>query len=250
MASRGRDSIRLSTYDELFSNSRSAERKKVTFTDSRNHRRRSAGSEKRSELLTVLQKQRVLVDENAIHFVAEARSGKRADARNSVFKLAKRYEVLPDREHVQQIKYLYGKVKENEDSGDEAWDKSVAQLPGRLDIKAVMSISQGQDTGETLLVAMDEMKRESEQLGEDGDVVTQEPVAKEATEIDAGLLCQESISECGSPSSPVDIKDEKDEDSCSEEEVELDEEAMQCKNAWQASSHGLHRYLSPALAAL
>ncbi|OEH74372.1 hypothetical protein cyc_06009 [Cyclospora cayetanensis] len=159
-----KDSIRLSTYDELFNTTPKPSASTLKKLRSVKH----AG--KGSELVAALRRQRVVVDERAIHFVAEARAGKRADARNSVFKLAQKYRVLPDSEHVQRIKQLYGKVKENEDSGDEEWDKASAKLPGKLELAAFLKLLHKDDAHEHLLDEMEEINQETADLPSDVEI--------------------------------------------------------------------------------
>lgn len=187
-SSKKSDSIQLSTYDELFSTSRAPQ--KGTLKRFRSLKRRSVQAGKGSELFAVLQKQRVVVDERAIHFVAEARAGKRADARNSVFKLAQRYQVLPDREHVQRIKQLYGRVKENEDSGDEEWDKASAKLPGKLDAAAFLKLVQKDGGHDHLLDEMEEINQETADLGDD--IVTHEEITDTTALAELDMILEEN----------------------------------------------------------
>lgn len=187
-SSKKNDSIRLSTYDELFS--ASPKPNKGCLKKLRSLKRKSIQGSKGSELFAVLQRQRVVVDERAIHFVAEARSGKRADARNSVFKLAQRYQMLPDREHVQRIKQLYGRVKENEDSGDEEWDKASERLPGKLDQEAFLRIFQKDSGGEHLLNEMEEINQETQELTDD--VVTKEELNEDTAIQELDMIIEDS----------------------------------------------------------
>lgn len=222
-----KDSIRLSTYDELFS--ASPKPQKATLKKFRSIKRKSVQSGKGSELFAALQKQRVVVDERAIHFVAEARAGKRADARNSVFKLAQRYQVLPDREHVQRIKQLYGKVKENEDSGDEEWDKASARLPGKLDQAAFLKLVQKDSGHEHLLNEIEEINQETADLS--GDVVTQEVVTDATTLNELDMILEDTEKRFGSEDEGAGKSEE--EGASESSDVEFDDDDMDTLNSMQ-----------------
>ncbi|KAL8445973.1 hypothetical protein Emag_004938 [Eimeria magna] len=220
MASSKSDSIRLSTYDELFSSPPKPQ--KGALKKLRSLKRRSVQAGKGSELFAALQKQRVVVDERAIHFVAEARAGKRADARNSVFKLAQRYQVLPDREHVQRIKQLYGKVRENEDSGDEEWDKASSKLPGKLDKDAFLKLVQKDSDHQHLLTEMEEINQETADLADD--IVTHEELKESSAVQELDMILEEeekkSDSEEGKPQERPPVGSEE------ESDVEFDDEDL------------------------
>ena len=222
-----KDSIRLSTYDELFSSPPKGP-PKSSLKKFRSFRRRSVQQGKGAELFAALQKQRVVIDEKAIHFVAEARAGKRADARNSVFKLAQRYQVLPDRERMQRIKQLYGIVKENEDSGDEAWEGSDTKLPGKLDPEAYLRLIRKQDSEdhEHLLNEMEEINQETAGLSED--VVTPEGITDEHTLNELEMIIEENEKKSSSESEQSKTEEEEDEDKSSDEDsdVDFDEDDM------------------------
>ncbi|XP_026194355.1 uncharacterized protein LOC34622271 [Cyclospora cayetanensis] len=212
-----KDSIRLSTYDELFNTTPKPSASTLKKLRSVKH----AG--KGSELVAALRRQRVVVDERAIHFVAEARAGKRADARNSVFKLAQKYRVLPDSEHVQRIKQLYGKVKENEDSGDEEWDKASAKLPGKLELAAFLKLLHKDDAHEHLLDEMEEINQETADLP--SDVVTQEEITDTSTITELDMIMHETEKK---------IDEEEEEEAGSEDsDVEFDEEDLKTLNSMQ-----------------
>ncbi|CDJ61247.1 hypothetical protein, conserved [Eimeria maxima] len=195
-----KDSIRLSTYDELFSSPPKPQ--KSSLKKFKSFKRRSVQLGKGAELFAALQKQRVVIDEKAIHFVAEARTGKRADARNSVFKLAQKYQILPDRERVQRIKQLYGKVKENEDSGDEAWDNSCTKLPGKLDPDAYLRLVRKEDIKDHqhLLNEMEEINQETAALSED--VCTPEGITDQDRLNELEMIIEENEKKQHSSSSP------------------------------------------------
>lgn len=222
-----KDSIRLSTYDELFS--ASPKPQKATLKKFRSIKCKSVHGAKISELFAVLQKQRVVVDERATHFVVEARAGKRADACNSVFKPAQKYRVLPDREHVQRIKQLYGKVKENEDSGDEEWDKASAKLPGKLDQAAFLKLVQKDNDHEHLLDEIEEINQETADLS--SDVVTQEEITDAAELNEPDMILEETEKKLG----PDKEDEEKDEEEGASEssDVEFDDDDLKTLNPMQ-----------------
>ena len=229
-----KDSIRLSTYDELFSTT--PQPQKAAIKKFRSFKRRSVQGGKGSELVAALRKQRVVVDERAIHFVAEARAGKRADARNSVFKLAQRYQVLPDREHVQRIKQLYGKVKENEDSGDEEWDKASAKLPGKLEQAAFLKLVQKDDSHDQLLNEMEEINQETADLP--SDIVTQEEISDSSTLSELNMILDENEKKY----QPEEKAEKSDEESI-ESDGEFNEDDMKSGNPTQRlmlSSHPVY----------
>ncbi|KAL8432402.1 hypothetical protein ACSSS7_004652 [Eimeria intestinalis] len=228
------DSIRLSTYDELFSSPPKPQ--KGALKKLRSLKRRSVQAGKGSELFAALQKQRVVVDERAIHFVAEARAGKRADARNSVFKLAQRYQVLPDREHVQRIKQLYGKVRENEDSGDEEWDKASSKLPGKLAKDAFLKIFQKDSDHQHLLNEMEEINQETAELADD--IVTHEALQESSAVQELDMILEEEENKS-------DFEEEKGKESSQAEseensDVEFDDEDLKSS----AQNLLLNRYFS------
>ncbi|KAL8271811.1 hypothetical protein Esti_004201 [Eimeria stiedai] len=224
------DSIRLSTYDELFSSTPKTPQK-GNLKKLRSLKRRSVQAGKGSELFAALQKQRVVVDERAIHFVAEARAGKRADARNSVFKLAQRYQVLPDREHVQRIKQLYGRVRENEDSGDEEWDKASSRLPGKLDKDAFLKLVQKDSDHQHLLNEIEEINQETADLKDD--VVTHEELQESSAAQELDMILEET--ENKSDSKEEKPKESPSVESESEEEgdVKFDDEDLKTLNSMQ-----------------
>ncbi|PHJ24731.1 hypothetical protein CSUI_001430 [Cystoisospora suis] len=169
-----RDTIQLLSFDELF---RPSEEKAIQkFQGLKKQNTLKGNSKAKNELLSVLRQQRVLVDDNAIHFVAEARGESRADARNSVFKLAQKYRVLPDTENVKKIKQLFGKVRED-DSGDEDWEPSFRRLPSCLKTKKGQNLMDDDVPQDLLLGEIDTIEDESAQLG--GKVVSQENVREE-----------------------------------------------------------------------
>ncbi|KAL8453911.1 hypothetical protein Emed_000622 [Eimeria media] len=228
MASSKSDSIRLSTYDELFSSPPKPQ--KGALKKLRSLKRRSVQAGKGSELFAALQKQRVVVDERAIHFVAEARAGKRADARNSVFKLAQRYQVLPDREHVQRIKQLYGRVRENEDSGDEEWDKASSKLPGKLDKDAFLKLVQKDSDHQHLLNEMEEINQETADLADD--IVTHEELQESSAAQELDMILEEE--EKKSDSEEEKPKEESPPaGSEGESDVEFDDEDLKTLNSMQ-----------------
>lgn len=220
-----KDSIKLSTYEELFSASPKPQQQS-TIKKIRSFKRNSDGT-KQSELFAVLQKQRVVMDERAIHFVAEARAGKRADARNSVFKLAQKYRQLPDSEQVQRIKQLYGKVKENEDSGDEEWDKASAKLPGKLDSQAFLKLVQKDNGHDHLLTEIEEINNETAELS--SDVVTQEEITDTRALNALDIILEENDRKHGSSE-----EEEEEEGGASEaSDVDFDDDDVNTLNAMQ-----------------
>ncbi|KYF41252.1 hypothetical protein TGARI_209600 [Toxoplasma gondii ARI] len=172
------DSLRLLSFDELF---KSSEVKTIQkFQGFKRQNTLKGDTRAKNELLSVLRQQRVLVDDNAIHFIAEARSESKADARNSVFKLAQRYKVLPDTENVKKIKQLFGKVMED-DSGDEDWEPSFRRLPDCLKTKRALKFMEDDVSHDILLGEIGTIEDESSNLG--GDVVTLETVKEEPEEV-------------------------------------------------------------------
>ncbi|CBZ49905.1 conserved hypothetical protein [Neospora caninum Liverpool] len=185
------DSLRLLSYDELF---KSSEVKTIQkFQGFKRQNTLKGDTRAKNELLSVLRQQRVLVDDNAIHFIAEARSESKADARNSVFKLAQKYKVLPDTENVKKIKQLFGKVRED-DSGDEDWEPSFRRLPDCLKTKRGVKLMEDDVSHEILLGEIDTIEDESSKLG--GNVVTLEPVKEEPEEV-MGRVIDEHAGELG-----------------------------------------------------
>ncbi|KAL8430162.1 hypothetical protein Efla_001826 [Eimeria flavescens] len=229
-SSKKSDSIRLSTYEELFSST--AKPQKGALKKLRSMKRRSVQAGKGSELFAALQKQRVVIDERAIHFVAEARPGKRADARNSVFKLAQRYQVLPDREHVQRIKQLYGKVRENEDSGDEEWDKASAKLPGKLDTAAFLKLVQKDSDHQHLLSEMEEINQETADMAED--VVSHEQLEESSAVQELDMIIEDSENKAHAEGEEEeDDKGTSGDGDSEESDVEFDDEDLKTLNSMQ-----------------
>eukprot|EP00070_Physeter_catodon_P036925 XP_028343819.1 uncharacterized protein LOC114485966 [Physeter catodon] len=169
----GRVQLQLLSYDELFHPTKEDSAKTIQkFRGLRKQNTLKGETRAKNELLTVLKQQRVLVDDRAIHFVAEARGKGRADARNSVFKLAQRYKVLPDTENVTRIRQLFGPVREG-DSGDEDWEPSFRRLPTSLKTSRAKKLM-SDDARDILLKEINNIEDESTILADS--VVTKEVV--------------------------------------------------------------------------
>ncbi|PFH31882.1 hypothetical protein BESB_023740 [Besnoitia besnoiti] len=179
-------SLRLLSYDELFKPSEVKTIEK--FRGFKRQNTLKGDTRAKNELLSVLRQQRVLVDDNAIHFVAEARGESKADARNSVFKLAQRYKVLPDTENVKKIKQLFGRVRED-DSGDEDWEPSFRRLPTCLKTKRGAKMMDDEVSHDILLGEIDSIEDESSKLGDN--VVSSEAVKEEPEEVISRVIDQQ-----------------------------------------------------------
>ncbi|KEP63529.1 UNVERIFIED_CONTAM: hypothetical protein HHA_311890 [Hammondia hammondi] len=148
---------------------------------------RRKSSRGQGELLRVLRQQRVFVDERAIHFVSEGRSGPRADARNSVFKLQNTSAEQTETEQVQSLREKFSVVHdEAAESGDEGWGSQYSRVPEALKTERGKSILAEQNRDQ-LLDAIENIEAEAGQLPED--TVTRE-------EIDEAAALNQVIQRC------------------------------------------------------
>lgn len=136
-----------------------------------------------NELYELLQKQRLIVDQNAIHFVSQKQTTSRADARNSVFKLAHLYRAIPESENLANIKRMFVNIgAEDEASGDEDWAPSYKKLPSVL-IKRMKEREQSKrkdsQLKEDLIAEMDNIENEASDMAASGAVTTEEVVLNE-----------------------------------------------------------------------
>ncbi|PHJ14677.1 hypothetical protein CSUI_011513 [Cystoisospora suis] len=223
-----KESLHLLSFDELF---RPSEKKTIQKFQGlkRQNTLKKGNSRAKNELLSVLRQQRVLVDDNAIHFVAEARGESKADARNSVFKLAQRYKVLPDTENVKKIKQLFGKVRED-DSGDEDWEPSFRRLPSCLKTKKGQNMMNDEVPRDMLLGEIDTIEDESTKLG--GQVVTQANVKEEPEELMDRVIEGKTGNCNGSETPPRSEKCHDDEDD-DEDDMHFDQEDLKVLNDMQ-----------------
>lgn len=133
-----------------------------------------------TELYKLLQKQRMLVDESAIYFIStgDTTKGKKADARNSIFKLAQKFKALPDSENVANIKRMFGNVGNEDDSSeDDEWEPSYKKIPEILKERALNKISVVNSESKLksdLISEMDSIEEEANALIEKGNVTSDE----------------------------------------------------------------------------
>ncbi|KAF8820850.1 hypothetical protein IE077_002736, partial [Cardiosporidium cionae] len=102
-----------------------------------------------------------------------------ADARNSIFKLSQRYQLIPDNEKMIKIKQILGKVSgEEEESGDEDWEPSYKRLPTILRERISKTLSNTQDDTmqEHMLEEMNLIEKESANMVQSG-IVTLDTIS-------------------------------------------------------------------------
>lgn len=200
---RSNETLKLSTFNDIFDSPTAEEAGTL-------RKLKSLPKADQNELVLKLQKQRLHINENAIHFVAEAREQSRADARNSVFKIANRFKVMPDKETVLKIKTVMGNVGGvDEDSGDEDWEPSFRKLPESLKKASTDKLMQRmqQKGKEALLDEMDNLERESQNF--EG-VVTKEHIDVAPNE--ASLITQLDKMKLQPPKEADEDHDEDDDD--------------------------------------
>ncbi|PFH34148.1 hypothetical protein BESB_073000 [Besnoitia besnoiti] len=214
------------TFDEFFGGPGTQTMKKIGLL------KRQKSKTGKNELLRVLQNQRVHMDESAIHFVAAPRAGRRADARNSVFKLAQRFRALPDSENVACIHKMFNGVLEDEESGDEDWEPSFRKMPEVLKSKRATPILED--------ASPEHLMDEANSMGDDAQAAPQ------------GVLTYDQINEdqtvdkfvndaTGHPAAASraaeerrdDDKEDSDDDDDDDDEIHFAEEEMDALNSMQ-----------------
>lgn len=229
--------LSFATFDDIF-NHPDAHEKKV-----------HPPNPKGGELYALLHRQRMLVDGAAIHFVAPVRSQKKADFRNSIFKLSQKYKAISDSESIANIKKMFGDVGgEEEPSGDESWEPSYKKMPismkqGKLKLSDFIDDTKNSEIlKNNLLEEMNIIENEAIDMASEGAITTEEiPAEENYTSVQKLYTLTSPTKEKPNHHDSSQNNDAEDEDD-DDDEVELTQEDFKGMNTLQKEFMGNNLY--------